>query len=188
MGEKVGIKLKALRNAKKITLKELGEATDLSASYLSQVERGVSSINLDSLERIADALSMPIDHLLDLPSERPEKCVIRAHEQKIDVAQNASCFCHCLCNETLENARMEPRIVNVLPGMGFERSALSECAWEEFFYVLEGAVTFSIDGRQFILGPGDSAHCEDSVCFEWKNSTKRMVRLLFVRAAQCDLR
>ena len=188
MGEKVGIKLKALRNAKKITLKELGEATGLSVSYLSQVERGVSSINLDSLERIAHALGMPIDHLLDLPSQRVERCVIRTHEQKIDVAQNTSCFCHRLCNETLENAYMEPRIVNVLPGMRVDRSALSVRTGEEFFYVLEGTVTFSIDGQQFALGPGDSAHCDGRTRFEWENPTKRMVRLLFVGAEQGGLR
>lgn len=191
MGERVGIKLKTLRNAKRITLKELGGATGLSVSYLSQVERGVSSVNLDSLGKIADALNLPIDSLLDLPVERPEKYVIRTHEQKIDVEQSASYFCNRLCNDALENALMEPQIVNMLPGRKIERPVPGDCAREEFFYVIEGVVAFSVDGRRLLLGPGDSAHCEEGMSFEWENLTERMVRLLLVKAemdleiAQC---
>ena len=42
----IGKKVKELRTSRKMTLKELSGATDFSISYLSQVERGVSSISV----------------------------------------------------------------------------------------------------------------------------------------------
>ena len=39
----VGFKIKEIRLAQKMTLKELAEKTDLSISFLSMVERGITS-------------------------------------------------------------------------------------------------------------------------------------------------
>ena len=50
--------LKKLRKERKLTLKELAERTDVSISFLSQVERGKSGVTLESLRKIADALNV----------------------------------------------------------------------------------------------------------------------------------
>mgnify|MGYP002233180656 CR=1 FL=1 len=49
--ESVSNRIRKIRRANNITLKELSERTDLSVSFLSQFERGVSSITLVSLRR-----------------------------------------------------------------------------------------------------------------------------------------
>ena len=56
--ESVSNKIRKIRRENNITLKELSERTDLSVSFLSQFERGVSSITLVSLKKIAEALNL----------------------------------------------------------------------------------------------------------------------------------
>ena len=51
--ESVSKKIRKIRREKNITLKELSEKTELSVSFLSQFERGISSITLVSLKKIA---------------------------------------------------------------------------------------------------------------------------------------
>ena len=47
----IGAKVKAFRTAKKYTLKQLSEESGLSIGFLSQLERGLSSIAIDSLAK-----------------------------------------------------------------------------------------------------------------------------------------
>ena len=54
----IGEKIKALRTSQNLTLKQLSEKTNLSTGFLSQMERGMSSIAIDTLEKIAGVLGV----------------------------------------------------------------------------------------------------------------------------------
>src|SRR5690625_3128235 len=54
----IGEKIKKLRIAKRLTLKNISEKTDLTVSFLSQVERLKSYLTLKSLKKISYALDV----------------------------------------------------------------------------------------------------------------------------------
>ena len=51
MTDIIGAKIKSLRKERKLTLKQIADQTNLSISFLSQVERSKSSITLESLKK-----------------------------------------------------------------------------------------------------------------------------------------
>lgn len=57
-------KIKELRNTKNMTLKKLSEENGLSVVFLSQLERGLTSIAVDSLENIAKILGVNLSYFL----------------------------------------------------------------------------------------------------------------------------
>ena len=59
----VGKGLRAIRLARRRTLRDVAERAGLSESFLSQVERGRSSASIASLRRIADALGVSMADL-----------------------------------------------------------------------------------------------------------------------------
>jgi transcriptional regulator with XRE-family HTH domain len=61
---KVGQGVRVLRQRKGWTLEELSSRCGLSISFLSQVERGLSSLSIPSLHSICEALEVPITHFL----------------------------------------------------------------------------------------------------------------------------
>ena len=61
----IGAKVKAFRTAKKYTLKQLSEESGLSIGFLSQLERGLSSIAIDSLAKLADILGVSLSAFFD---------------------------------------------------------------------------------------------------------------------------
>ena len=65
--ESIPISIKTLRLERKLTLKEMSERTDLSVSFLSQVERGESSPAITSLNKIANALEVDITYFFNPP-------------------------------------------------------------------------------------------------------------------------
>ncbi len=62
MINEIAEKIRNLRKEKNLTLKDLGEKTGLSISFLSQVENNSSSLAITSLKKIADALNVPITY------------------------------------------------------------------------------------------------------------------------------
>ena len=58
----VGRRIKRLRQSQDVTVQELAKRSGVSSGYLSEVERGLSSISVDKLMQIAEGLesaSMP---------------------------------------------------------------------------------------------------------------------------------
>lgn len=71
-GMGIGMKLRAARRSRQLTLRELAVRTNLSASLLSQIENGKANPSVSSLYSIAAALELPVDYFLNGRGEADE--------------------------------------------------------------------------------------------------------------------
>ena len=60
-----GIKLARIRKEKGLSQEKLSEVSGVSRVTIARFETGVSSPKLQTLKRLADALKVPIDELID---------------------------------------------------------------------------------------------------------------------------
>ncbi len=60
----IGKKLKHRRNELDLSLRALAEQAEVSAVFLSQIENGKSNPSLNSLQKIAFALKVPLNYFL----------------------------------------------------------------------------------------------------------------------------
>ena len=58
-------RLKTLRIEKQLTQEELAKRTNLSTSFISNLERGVNAPSFETLESIAEALGVSVKDLFD---------------------------------------------------------------------------------------------------------------------------
>ena len=61
----IGEKVRAFRMARRMSLRALGDATGTTASFLSQLERGLSGVTISTLRRIAGALGISLADFFD---------------------------------------------------------------------------------------------------------------------------
>jgi transcriptional regulator with XRE-family HTH domain len=61
---KLGTELRRLRKQRQLTLAEVGEASGLSVSFLSDIERGRTRPSLDTLEKLAYVYQVSINDIL----------------------------------------------------------------------------------------------------------------------------
>jgi len=176
--DQIGQKIKDIRTAKGLTLKEVSEKSNLSISFLSLVERGLTSVAITSLQKIADVLGENLSTFFATPEKYPRR-VIRSYEQKI-VNMDHSKYIYYSLSGNMPDKVMEPWIVHLLPGQ--ERKEVIPYAHngEEFGYVLEGILTFFIDNKEYELYPGDSLHIPSTILHNWANFTNMVVKLLYV--------
>ena len=158
--------LKKLRKERKLTLKELAERTDVSISFLSQVERGKSGVTLESLRKIADALNVA-----------PSAFFSGSTEQD-DWAGRLELFHYKDLSEGIQEADFSPILVTLQPGEN-KGSAFSHNGYE-FLFVTEGVLTVEVDGEQFELPPQQSTMFDARKKHYWFNLTDQPVRFLVV--------
>ena len=67
----IGKRIKLRRKARKKTQDNLAEALSVSVGYISQIERGVTKVNLDTLSEIASFLDCDLSEFLTgvMPSQ-----------------------------------------------------------------------------------------------------------------------
>jgi transcriptional regulator with XRE-family HTH domain len=65
----IGRRIKRLRQSQDMTVQELARRSQVSAGYVSEVERGLSGISVDKLSQIANGLKVGVDTFLAPTSE-----------------------------------------------------------------------------------------------------------------------
>ncbi|MCT4620126.1 MAG: XRE family transcriptional regulator [Marinisporobacter sp.] len=180
MSKDVGKKIKELRSVKKLTLKDLSERTNLSTGFLSQLERGLTTIAVDSLENISKALEVDLSYFFVLPQNNNSD-VIRSYEQTVSQIK-ADKFIYFHLSNDLENKRMLPRMVTILPSSEDENIEEFQHEGEEFIYVLEGILTLYVNHQRYDLYHGDSMHLDSNLVHNWCNHTNKITKILVVSA------
>ena len=139
MNKNIGELIKQKRTENKMTLKDISEATDLSIGFLSQLERGLTSIAQDTLKKVAKALNVEMSYFMDQPKSK-EKVVLRSYEKEILRIEGGSIIEYLMTNMVTQ-AEMLPKLVEILPQKEVEESLTYSHEGEEFVYVLEGILT-----------------------------------------------
>lgn len=176
MDQEIGEKIKGLRTAKKMTLKELSKNTDLSIGYLSQLERGLTSVAISSLENIANALDVDLSYFFEPPAANKNR-VTRSFEQKMSIMENSRFIHHNIGNDA-ETENMSPFLITILPNYTNEEVIPYSHNGEEFIYVLEGVLTVILENQKYELFPGDSLHIQSTLNHNWDNYTNKLVKIL----------
>lgn len=173
--EEIHQKIKDLRIEQGLTLKDLSERTNLSVSFLSQIERGSSSLAITSLKKIADAFEVPITFFFE--TEVNHNYMLTAKDQKPFKLEGASTT-YSRLNGEFGGRTLEPLLVTLAPRQ--EQIQTSNHPGEEFYYVLKGAALFKVDGREYFVREGDSIHYPSEVPHSWENPLNEETIILCV--------
>lgn len=178
----IGARVKALRTSKKLTLKQLSEQSGLSIGFLSQLERGLSSIAIDSLAKLAEILDVSLSAFFDA-DQQPESSPI-SRSFSLHCSQVAPQIIQYLPNGQASDFICLPRIFDLMPNAeeDLKDLVMNQHEGEEYIYVLEGILTVHLNGAKYFLNPGDSVQIHSEDPHHWVNETNRVVKILVINA------
>jgi transcriptional regulator with XRE-family HTH domain len=131
---KIGERLRNLRQSSNLTQEELAERAGLTKGFISQIERDLTSISLDSLIQILEALDENISDFFREASA--EKIVYREQDRVPIEKERIEKFELLIPGST--NRRLEPILLTLEQGQATPKEKPHE--GEEFGYVLRGRV------------------------------------------------
>ena len=177
MDKSIGEKIKYLRKLKKLTLKEISDETDLSISFLSQVERMKSSLTLESLKKVSEVLHVNPSYFFSEDENKPSRSVIvRGLEDEVDLTVNQFLYKDLSGNSS--NLNFSPMLVILNPGDNKGKPFTH--AGNEFLYILEGDLTVLIDKKEHHLSLHDSIIIDANSSHYLLNHTDKPVKFLCV--------
>lgn len=154
---KIGTRIKNLRNQQRITLKDLAKKTGLTTSFLSQLERDLTSPSVSSLEKIAQALNTKIGYFFEREGDKELIFIKKGLGKKVIIDKEKGIFCETMASGFL-NIKMQPQIFTL--GKDSELTEdLMRAEGEKFGMVLKGKVELWCDSEKLTLEEGDSIYC-----------------------------
>ncbi|MDP3016382.1 MAG: cupin domain-containing protein [Deltaproteobacteria bacterium] len=140
---KIGERIKNLRQLSNLTQEELAERANLTKGFISQIERDLTSISLDSLVPILDALDENISDFFKEASE--EKIIYRIKDRVAIEKEKIENFELLVPGST--NRRLEPILLTLRKGEATPKEKPHE--GEEFGFILRGRINLRF-GREVL--------------------------------------
>jgi transcriptional regulator with XRE-family HTH domain len=174
----LGPRVRELRQDRGLTLKALGRQAGLSHPFLSQLERGLARPSVGSVERIADALEVPVSALW-AARHREAARVIRAGEGALRKHPEAG------APGGVRELPVSGTTMRVREWSGGGRRWPEETettTGEVLLYVVRGAIEVELDGKVHDLAAGDALKFDGAVRHRFRRRGPANTRALYVAA------
>ncbi|MCD2153266.1 XRE family transcriptional regulator [Rhodococcus sp. IEGM 1406] len=170
--------LRTHRRRAGLTLEGLAEQTGLTKSYLSKVERGISTPSIAVALKIARVLDADVGQLFSDSMEGNAMTIVRAKDRVIDPASSVQSSVYDPIAPSMVGKAMQPFVVHPASAMG---PKFMDHTGEEFVFVHSGSVEFEIPGQTMHLDAGDSLYFDANTPHRMRSvSADRAVVLVVV--------
>ena len=191
----LGPRLRAVREERGLSARELARRIGCSASLISQIERGVSAPSAGVLYALATELGASLDYLFGVGatpaagSSGPAGAVPGVLPEGHGLVQHAASRAVIDLASGVRWERLTPRsddrtdfleVIYTPDGHSTdERRALRHDGYE-YGLILSGRLQANVGFERFELGPGDSIAFDSSIPHEYWNRTGAEVRAVWV--------
>lgn len=175
-GMQIGQKIKRLRLKNGLTQEELGERTDLSKGFISQLERDMNSPSIETLFSLLEVLgTTPRDFFDD--SDKEPKIVFTPSDHTVHKDPDAGYEVDWLV-ATSNEKEMEPVFLTLAEKGEFKKFEPSLA--ETFVYVLSGKVRLVLGNKEYTASEGDSIYYEASDHHQLVNDFEGQTEMVIV--------
>jgi transcriptional regulator with XRE-family HTH domain len=171
----LGERLRAIRQRRHKTLREVAGAAGLSESFLSQLERGRTNATIATLQRLSTALGIDVSDLFAASANRPN--VLRRDAR--DFVAWGLLGRKALLTPKPFHA-LEVVVARFEPGGSTGDEPYTHGDSEELLVVVEGRVHVQLGDEIYEAGAGDSVHYQSSTPHRVANAGAGPAEVLFV--------
>jgi transcriptional regulator with XRE-family HTH domain len=174
--ETIGLHVRRLRRRLGMTVRALGGRTGFSASFISQLENGLVSPSIGSMQKIAAALGVTLGEFFTAVGDGTSGTIVRAKER----ARFTSDWSLATLESAGASQKLEASVISLSPSGRSGKHPYAHDNAEDYAFVLKGPVTVRLGPDRHLLRTGDA------VCFQpgelrlWENPGRSLVRLLFI--------
>ena len=173
----VGLTIHRLREERHLSLKELAARSGLAQSFLSQVERNLTSPSVASLRKVAQAFGIPLAALFQGPVAPEERVVRRAERRQLIHPERQ--WRDYLLTPNL-TGKLQVILSVIEPGGGSGDEPYAHDSDEECVIVLRGHLEFWVGPDRYALEEGDSIVFESRIPHRNRNPGPGQAEVLWI--------
>ncbi|HSM25244.1 MAG TPA: cupin domain-containing protein [Anaerolineaceae bacterium] len=172
----VGTRLKELREARHISMRELARRSELSANALSMIERNLTSPSVSTLNKLASALEIPITAFFRTIPEKQKIVFLKATERN-RVPFNKGLW-EGLGGEYFQG-RIEAFMLTLETGGSSGPHGMLHSG-HEFVFCLRGNLIYEVEDKKYYLEAGDSLIFSSQLLHRWQNTGPNVCNAIIV--------
>ena len=173
----LGSTIRRLREERNFSLKEVASRSDLTPSFLSQVERNLTSPSVASLRKVALAFGVPLTALFQGPS-MPENHVVRRKDRRQLIHPRRQWRDYLLTPNL--TGKLQVILSVIEPGGGSGDEAYAHDSDEECVVILRGRLEFWVGTDWYLLEEGDSIVFESRIPHRNRNPGPDQAEVLWI--------
>jgi len=174
-----GDKIRAVRERKGVTLKQVADKAGVSESLISQIERNRVSPSIDTLLNIANVLGIDLDYLFSDYRQKRKVDLVRCGERQRLESAGVSYSQLSLMQGGGEEHGIEAYILEIAAGCGTGRGDYGHVG-REMGYILEGEGTLNYGAEKYELREGDCISFSSDIPHVLNNPGQGPLRALWV--------
>ena len=163
--ERIGARIRALREGRNATLDQLSAETKLTKGQLSRIENGKVSSPVSTLTRIAAALGVAPGDLFSMSVPEARAVLVKKEKRRVIVGR-ASKLGHTyesLAFDLPFDKDFEPYLMTIEEKKIDPKHNVFRHPGQELLYMLEGAMDYRHGEETFRLSPGDSLYFDGTI-------------------------
>jgi len=172
----VGLRLRELREQRNLSLRALAETCSISPNTVSLIERGLSSPSVDTLQRLASGLGVPIVAFFET-EDAQARLVLSQSTNRARSRAPGMTIEHL--GSGLADHAFASFLITIEPSTR-TRTAPIEHLGAEWVYCLEGLVEYQVEDREYRLEPGDNLLFDASLPHRWRNPGPMQAQMLLI--------
>ncbi len=177
----MGRTISEIRKNRELSIREFAKQIDLSASILSQIERGLANPSLNTLRMIATGLQIPL-YTLFVDDINHESLILRKKDRKKVYRENAEHIVFDVLSPDFMRSNIDILWALLNPRSETTSSYMAHNK-EEFAIVMKGEVYVVIDDDEYLLEEGDTVRLLPRMKHKFRNKTEHTVEILFILAS-----
>lgn len=176
--QEVGRRVRQLRERAALSVRALAARTDFSPSFISQLENGLVSPSIHSMEKIANVLGESLGAFFAAIGPGEGGLVVRRQDRsRIESSWSQAEIQSLAAGPRFQ--RLEPLLITLQPGGRSGKHPVPHRG-EEFAIVLKGRVTLRLGPDEHRLVAGDSATVLPGELRLWVNESRAKAEVLIV--------
>lgn len=163
---KIGERIRALRNAKGLSLADVSEQSGIPEATIYGIEGHMVSPPLGNIVSLAKVFGISVGDFFGESGDSPY-CIVRSGDRKTVSRFNSTDgksggYTYESLGQQKKNRHMEPFLVTLSPAESSEVQP-NQHIGEEIIFVLEGKVEIRLLDQTEILNPGDSIYYDSTM-------------------------
>ncbi len=177
--DRIGEVMRSLRARRGLSVRTLARESGFSPSFISQVEHGLASPSIASMERIAHALGVTLSEFFAAEERMtPVPFFVPAGEGHELASEWSSAVVRNLGPSQADRV-LEP-VMLVLSAGGRSGAKPAGHRGEEFAFVFAGVAVLRLEDAMHHMSAGDAVSLPSDLPHQWENPSDRDVHIVLV--------
>jgi len=166
--DEIGKRIKKVREEQHLTLKNVEAKAGISATHISEIERGKTSPTIGALVRIAEALNRDPAYFIE-DAELDDVSFVAFEDRKQCKLERCPGITERL-TKSIPSGKINAQLITLSPSR-VEDVSLHAHGGDEAALILQGTVRFKVAEKGYELGEGDSIYFLASQDHGYRNAS-----------------